>query len=199
MLLTKTRISKIVPMNLTKIIKFSSFISISFTLIFLNACNTEIKSKSYKTKVELPNGKLLEVVKTNSTKEYYGILTNHHYTTDYTYNYKFTVNNDDVFWDGLSSVPKKILFAQGVIYAYSLKENFVPRAIDSIHKNKESLKIEKDSILIERVYEKFKDERYFFKQFGKASWITIKLEEYEKIKKMGQEFDIPNDNELKEK
>jgi len=178
-------------------IKRNVCILLLLALITLYGCKSDSESKSFKKSIELANGKILDVVKTTTSTDYYGILTSHHYGTDNAYSYSFTLDHD-IFWDGLSNVPKKILFAQDTIYIYSLKESYVSIPVDTLPKNTNSISNQKDSIFIERVYEKFIDDRYFFKQFGEAYWISIDAETYEKKKKNGQEFNIPTDNDLVE-
>lgn len=166
-------------------------LSLSFTSL-MTACTSQTVSSENFTTVGLDNGKILRVEKTNNTTTHKGVLTGHVYGATLSYRYKITVNKNEVIWDGGSSVPQQILFGNQGVCIHFVREDSHRRELVS-QDGKTHDEIIKTVV---PVYEKFIDERYFFKLFGEYHWVEISPETYQKIKETGGYFPIPNGNEL---
>ena len=166
------------------------FFSISLLLLF--SCKTETEVNTNVTSKQLPNNKLLEVLKTEKTATRRGIFTHSDYGSTYSFNYQFTVNKKEVIWkDKGSAVPKTIVFCNDTTYIKYLQKKSVSYQQfpnDTIVKYKDTI-VEK--------YDQFIDKRYFFKWFGKVSWLAISKDEYNAKKLRCSEYVIPNDEDFK--
>jgi hypothetical protein len=156
------------------------------------ACTSHTVSSENFTAIGLDNGKIMRVEKTNNTTIQKGMLTGHVYGETLSYRYKITVNKNEVIWDGGSSVPQQILFSNQGVCIHFFREDSHQRELAS-QDGKAHYEIIKTVV---PVYERFVDERYFFKLFGEYHWIEISPETYQKMKESGAYFPIPNGNEL---
>lgn len=167
------------------------YFSITILLVFIS-CTTKTEINTNVTSKQLAKNKLLAVQKTEKTDSRKGIFSNHEYSSSYSYNYQFTINDNEVIWqDKGSAVPKNILFSEDTVYINYVEKKSVPyqqAANDTIARYK-------DSIVTK--YDQFIDNRYFFKWFGEFSWQSITLEKYNKKILNGTEYSIPNDDDLK--
>lgn len=135
----------------------------------------------------------MAIEKTTSLTTATGILSNYSYSLSHSFLYKMAINPGDIDWEGGSAEPKEILFNEDKIYLHSLKEKElnIPTN-DSITENM----FANYELEIVHYYEQHIDKRYFFKLLGDDFWTEITTEEYSEAKKSGQEYAIPNDNEL---
>ncbi len=156
-------------------------------------CTSHTTAQIDKQRTVFPNGKRMLVEKTNKKTSQYGIITKHHYGDTHSYSYTFTIEKDDVNWDGGTREPKEILFTQDTVYLKSLTKKAIPfQPKDTIlHTSAVERHYE-----IQEVFEKFVDERYFFQWFGDAYWVTIPKFGYTMNMKKGEFYEIPNDKEL---
>ncbi len=177
-----------------KIIQYNLNYFISILLLIFISCKTETEINTNVTSKQLPNNKLLEVLKKEKTATQRGIFTNSNYGSTYSFEYQFTINKNEVIWkDKGSAVPKTILFCNDTPYIkYLQKKSIAYQQIrnDTIYSTKY-----KDTII--EKYDKFIDNRYFFKWFGKVSWLAISKEKYNTKKSSCNEYTIPNDEDFK--
>lgn len=169
----------------------------AFLLVILNyvcsSCNYNAEETINKTSTLLPNGKHLVVEKINKETTSVGVFTHHNYGTSHSFTYTFSINPGNINWDGGSGEPKNILFCKDTTYIRYLKEKSIKvEYTDSID----------DTITynyhdeIQEVFQKHRDERYFFNLFGDAYWVEISSQNYSSVHKSCDEYPIPNDNEL---
>ncbi len=162
-------------------------------VVLVSSCDTETVSKTYVTDKQLPNGVVLSVEKTNKEHTQIGIFSKHNYGTTYSYSYQLTVEGIDAVWNGGSGEPKKLIFCQDSLFLLSYKEKLFTN--DSLRKLDTTLAYESHYEVVE-VFQKYVDNRYFFKLFGDAAWVSIPSGYYHCKKIRCQEYDVPNDNEL---
>ena len=162
-------------------------------LILLISCKTETKINTNVVSKKLPNNKILKVIKTEKIQTHIGIFTHSNYGSTYDFKYQFTVNNNEIIWKNRgSAIPKKIIFCKDSIFIkYLQKKSISSQQIlnDTIKQTKI-----KDTI-IER-YDQYIDNRYFFKWFGDVNWINISKNKYNSKKISCNEYSIPNDNDF---
>jgi len=174
--------------------KINDVLLVSFILLIsLISCKSTTTERVDVTNKLLGNNIHLKVEKTNTNITTTGILTKSNYGTSHSYNYKLTVNDGDIHWDGGSAEPKHILFCNDTTYIHTLKEKYV------VMKSKDSIgnMVEKEGYYeIKNTYEAHVDKRYFFKFFGDEFWVEITEEKYNTKKESCNEYDVPNDNEL---
>ncbi|MCT4582226.1 MAG: hypothetical protein N4A35_12510 [Flavobacteriales bacterium] len=168
------------------------FLSALF-VVFVHSCATETVSKTYVTNKELPNGILLSVEKTNTENTQIGMFTKHNYGTTHSYSYKVIVEELDAVWEGKSGEPKKLVFCKDSLFLLSYKEMLFTN--DSLRKIDSTLAYESHYEVVEE-FQKYVDNRYFFKLFGDAYWVSIPSSCYQYKKSSCKEYDVPNDNEL---
>lgn len=168
----------------------------SFVIILnclFSSCNYNTEEMIDKTSILLPNGKHLVVEKTNKETTAVGVFTNHNYGMSHSFTYKISINPGDINWDGGSGEPKYITFCKDTTYIRYLQEKSIETEYtDSIdHTTKHNHHFE-----IREVFQKYIDDRYFFKLLGDDYWVEISSEDYFFVKKSGDEYYIPNDNEI---
>ena len=175
-----------------KIIQYNLNYFISILLLIFTSCKTETEINTNVTSKQLPNNKLLEVLKTEKTATQRGIFTHSDYGSTYSFKYQFTINKNEVIWkDKGSVIPKTILFCNDTPYIkYAQKKSIAYQQFpnDTIVKYKDTI-VEK--------YDEFIDNRYFFKWLGDVSWQTISKEDYNAKKESCNEYTIPNDEDFK--
>ncbi len=162
------------------------------TLFFLfSNCKSDIKETTDKTSKILPNGKHLIVEKINRKTTSIGIFTNHNYGVTHSFNYKITINPDNIKWNEGSGEPKSILFCNDTVYIRYLNERTI--RMDTINKKtKYSYHTE-----VREIHQKFIDKRYFFNLLGDSYWIDILPNTYSRLQnENSKEYSIPNDNEI---
>lgn len=138
------------------------------------------------------NGKRLEINKTDRNTSSIGIFSNHNYGVTHQYSYELTLDND-IDWIGGSHEPKQILFNEEDVYLRFLqKKRYNTSSIDSLTLETKT----SHYYTTKENYQKHIDERYFFNWFGKDYWVNVDSLEYHSLRKAGQEFEIPNDEEL---
>lgn len=167
--------------NNIKIMKIVSLL-ILFSCI-ISSCNYSVVETIDKTSKQLPNGKHLVVNKINKETTKIGALTNHNYGTSHSFTYAVSIDPGDIEWDGGSGEPKEILFSKDTTYIQYVKKRHI--TVDSVSRYQ-----------VFDIYEKHIDNRYFFKLFGDAYWVEISSEDYLTAKISGDQYLIPNDNEL---
>lgn len=179
-------------MNTTQLNKMKYFFNIALLVLLLLSCKTETEVNTNVTSKKLPNNKLIEVLKIEKTATKRGVFTGHDYSATYSFEYQFTVNKNEVIWkDKGSAVPKTIVFCNDTTYIKYLQKKSVAYQQfpnDTIVKYKDTI-VEK--------HDKFIDKRYFFKWFGKVSWLTLSKDEYNAKKLRCSEYVIPNDEDFK--
>jgi hypothetical protein len=160
----------------------------------LGSCTTNKEIHQDITNKLLSNDRILRIEKSSTFETTKGILGKHTYNIEHSYQYKVLIDDGDYCWEVSNGEPKHILFVKDSIYIHYLKEKYIrasPKSDSSIVDVEEDYK----HVILD-VYEVYLDKRYFFKLFGYALWIDIPKEQYEEKRKIGQEFEIPNDNEL---
>ena len=160
---------------------------------FIIGCRSKTEVTLDKETQILTNGYKLEVEKTTKKTRSTGILTGHNYGTTRDVRYKILVNKKDVIWEESSAEPKNILFCKDTTYMHLFKKNVhYTTEIDSLGNTKET----NHRNVTEEVYQKFIDERYFFKLLGDIYWVNIPAAEYPS-KSNCETFPIPNEHFLK--
>lgn len=171
----------------------------TYVLLFIASfliinCTSETQETIDKTNKTLPNGKHLVIEKTTKKKKTIGYFSGHNYGTTRSFTYSFSIKQDKIDWDGGSGEPKKIIFHKDTVYIHYLKNKQQSiTTIDSINNNTPITSYDE---VLTPVYEKHIDKRYFFKLFGDDYWSEISPENYNEVKEISTEYDIPNDNEL---
>ncbi|GEM_PF-2185729 len=166
----------------------------SITLLLLLSCKTETEINTNVTSQLLPNNKLIKVLKKEKTATQRGVFTHTNYSSTYSFKYQFTINTNEVIWKNKgSALPKTIVFCNDTIYIKYLQKKSVPYQQirnDTVNQTKY-----KDTIV--EKYDKFIDNRYFFKWFGKTFWSSISKEKYNAKKSSCNAYSIPNDDDFK--
>ncbi len=160
---------------------------------FLSNCDSEVKEVIDTEMKLLPNGKRLIVEKTNKETTQIGIFSKHNYGTSHSYRYKISIKPDGVNWDGGNGEPKHLLFCKDTIYIHYLKKKSVRDEYTDSIDNRIKTKYDYE---VKEVFQKYIDERYFFKLFGDDYWIDVSPEDYNFDNKSCNKYLIPNDNEL---
>lgn len=162
---------------------------ISYLLI---SCNNTTEKTIDKTNNRLPNGKRLIVEKINKETTSIGIFSKHNYGTSHHFTYKVSIKPGDINWNGGTAEPKQLIFKNDTTYIRYLKKKRINiKYLDSL----DSTVKYKHKSEIHAFFQKHIDNRYFFKLLGDDYWIDISLNNYEAVKKRGNEYIIPNDNE----
>ncbi len=172
------------------VLKHRNYFFSIIVLLLVISCTTETKTSTNKTKKQLTSEKLIEVIKTEKENTRKGILTGHNYGTTYSFAYQFTINKNKIIWKNMgSAVPKKILFCTDTTYVHFFQKKSIPYQ----KYPSDTTMSYKDTIVTK--YQKFIDNRYFFKWFGNYSWIDISKEKYNSKKTNCKEYTIPTDND----
>ncbi|MBE7697306.1 hypothetical protein [Tenacibaculum finnmarkense] len=162
--------------------------------ILCNSCNYKTEKTIGKTTKQLANGSVLSIQKTNKETTSIGIFTKHNYGTSHSFSYSFFIRKKNINWNGASAEPKNILFYKDSIYLRSLKEKSIKTQYLDSTNNTINYKYHLE---IQEFFEKYIDNRYFFKLLGDDYWIEITSKHYNEIKKQTTEYSIPNDNEFR--
>jgi len=160
-------------------------------MVLLVSCKTETEKTTNSIRKQFENGKYIEVVKTDESSTHYGMITHTNYGTTHRFNYRFSVNKNEVVWNPKNSAePKKITFTKDSVFLQSIeKRNFPYQEISAdttITKHKDSLVFK---------YEVYIDNRYFFKLLGDDFWLDIPSSQYKNTIQDYKIFEVPNDNE----
>ena len=166
-----------------------NLIALMFSICLFTSCNYDTQEVVNKTSKKFPNNITLSVEKITKETTSRGIFTNHNYGTSHNFTYSFFIKKKNIHWDGGSSEPKNILFYKNDIYVRYLEKKSI-KEVDSINDTNNY------HYEIQETFQKHIDERYFFKLFGDEYWIEISPKDYTYIKTHGEEYNIPNDNEL---
>lgn len=172
-------------------LKRFSFIILLFSL--LTSCNSETEEIIDKTNKTFSNGITMTVEKVNKETTSRGIFTNHNYGTSHSYTYSFSIKEGKINWDRGSGEPKHIIFHQDTTYISYLKNKVIKTKYTDSITNTTQYNHHSE---IRAVFQQHIDKRYFFKLFGDDYWNDITPEHYNSVKKLSEEFSIPNDNEL---
>lgn len=176
--------------------KFFEKRRVTFILIVLQlftGCDVRTEERIDKTSKTFPNGKHIIVEKSNKVSTSVGIFTSINYGTSHSFIYEFTIIEDDIKWEGGSGEPKNIIFCKEAVYLRYLKEKPI-KAISADTINNRS--IENHTYEIQEFFQRHIDRRYFFKIFGSEYWEDISSDDYNSIKKICEEYEVPNDGEL---
>lgn len=171
--------------------------SARFVFLFcwlFSCCHTETQTRTSITNRLLPNGKHLAVEKENREITYTGLLTKHNYGTNHSFRYSLKVDNDAVFWNGGSGEPKHLLFCSDEVFIHFLKRKSIAEAYTDTIDSTTKYNYHDETL---HQFEKFVDNRYLFNWFGDAFWIEIPDTTYQKHLLKCDEYEVPNDNELK--
>ncbi|MBU2995786.1 hypothetical protein KO500_05045 [Cellulophaga baltica] len=171
---------------------YKTLITIVLVVITIS-CDENVEETVTKKSVILPNSKHITIEKKDTRTTSIGIFTKHNYGTKHNFKYNVFVNEGKINWDFGVGEPKHIVFCENNTYLHYLNEKIETEEIkDSITDSVEKIYTSK----IQNNYQKFIDERYFFKLFGDVYWLDIPEEEYNTILNSCEEYDVPNDNEL---
>jgi len=152
--------------------------------LFFGSIGCTTKTEVYESQLnkEFKNGQTIFVKRTDEVSRSYGAITGHLYGESHNFRYQFTINPDEIVWNGMSrEVPKKIIFCKDNLY---LKSNTEQVTTDSVTQ----------AITVSMVpgYYKNVDKRYFFKLFGDQYFVVVDSTEYQSKKINCQEEDVPN-------
>jgi hypothetical protein len=158
----------------------------------LNSCNHTTEEIIDKTSNVLPNGKRLIVEKTNKETTSIGVFSKHNYGTSHQFTYKILINPGNINWSGGTAEPKQLIFKNDTTYIRYLKKKRIKikytDSLDGAIKYKHQFEIHP-------FFQKHIDNRYFFNILGDDYWMDISLNDYLDVKKNGDVYVIPNDNE----
>ncbi len=172
--------------------KTSLLIFYSFVMLLCITNCTHLRDESTDvTSKMLPNGKHLVVEKINKETTAIGLITKYNYGTTHSFSYKIDLDNGSIKWNGGSAEPKHLLFCNDTIYIHYFRNKWIEeQGTDSLSTTTNG------HYQIHEDYQAFIDKRYFFNLFGDAYWVETTPNNYRKQKAIGNEFEVPNDNEL---
>jgi len=168
-------------------------ILLSISLICSESCKQDSVVTVTKNKVEIGNGKILSIVKTNKDTKSIGYFTGNNYGTSHRFTYTMEIEPDDIIWDGGSGEPKQIIYCNGTTYIrYLVKKSIRTESVDSITNE---INIDYHNEVREELQQHV-DKRYFFKLFGDDYWLNVPNSDLDSLQSGCKTFEIPNDNEL---
>jgi hypothetical protein len=137
-----------------------SIVVISLAII---GCTTSTAVYESQMNKELKDGKTIFIKKTDEISRSVGAITGHLWNERHTFRYQFTIEPDEVEWQGLlGEAPKSILYCNGELFLKTTTAHVVTDTVKQI-----------TSTIAEPSYYRHVDKRYFFKMFGDQYFVTV--------------------------
>jgi len=157
-------------------------LSLLLVSVIAICCTTKTEVFESQRNQEFANGRTIFVKKTDEISRSFGAITGHLWNERHTYRYQFTIEPDEIEWQGLlGEMPKSILFCGEELLLKTTTEQVISDTVKQT-----------TLIRIKPEYYKYVDKRYIFKLFGEQYFITIDSTFYQAKAASCTEEYVPN-------